>query len=556
MTDYSIVLCGAAGQGIQTIEYALTRVLKLSGYNIFATKEYMSRVRGGSNSTGIRISDKPVQSFVEKIDLLIPLDEKAVKHLEGRISRETLIVGEPENAGGRRITEVSFSKIAGEIGDRLYENMVACGLVAGLLDADFRILEEFIGKRFKGKGEDVVSKNIEAAKAGRDLSRELGVVFKVEKDSSVKEQVLATGAEAIGLGAVAGGCDFISAYPMSPSTAVLAFLAQHGHDFKIIAEQAEDEISAINMALGASYAGARAMTNTSGGGFALMQEGVSLAGMTETPIVVHVAQRPGPATGLPTRTGQEDLNLVLYSGHGEFPRIILAPGNISQGFELARKAFELADRHQSPVFILTDQHFMDSYYNTDLPDLADISVKREIVESDGDYRRYEITGSGVSPRSLPGYGDGVVCADSDEHDEEGRITESMQVRVRMNDKRMEKVKGMLSDFIGPEIMGDPDSETAVVCWGSTRNAVREAVEKTGCKIMAVHFSQLYPIPASVKQVFAGASEIFVVENNASGQFADLLEKELGITVDEKILKYDGMPFNVEELADRLRLLGN
>jgi 2-oxoglutarate ferredoxin oxidoreductase subunit alpha len=303
------------------------------------------------------------------------------------------------------------------------------------------------------------------------------------------------------------------------------------------------------MTLGAWYAGARAMVTTSGGGFALMTEGVSLAGMIESPLVVHLAQRPGPATGLPTRTEQGDLDLALYAGHGEFPRIILAPGTICEAIDLTWKAFDLADRFQVPVFVLTDQYFMDSYYNLDAPDLSEVQVAKHVIETKSDYRRYQITENGLSPRGIPGFGKGLVYVDSDEHDEAGHITEDLGVRVQMADKRLKKLDLLRNEAIEPTLIGPEAAEKIVVCWGSTRHIVEEAVASLGRDDTAVlHFGQVYPLHSRTNSLLRGAKKVVVVESNATGQFARVLGIHAGIYVKHNVLKYDGLPFAADTLA--------
>ncbi|MGA1864305.1 MAG: 2-oxoacid:acceptor oxidoreductase family protein, partial [bacterium] len=297
--DLSITLCGSAGQGIQTIEHILTRVLKLSGYNVFATKEYMSRIRGGSNSTEIRVSSRRVAAYSDRIDILVPLDKHAIAHLERRITPKTAILGEKEKLQTERdIMDIPFSKIASEIGGQIYANMIGIGVIAGLLECEQNILEDYIAGYFAKKGEEVIEKNKEAVKRGLEIGADLlnsgKIDIYIKKNTMVRDEILINGAEAVSLGAIAGGCNFISAYPMSPSTAVLTFLAQHAKEFGVVAEQAEDEIAAINMAIGAWYGGARALASTSGGGFALMEEGVSLSGMLESPVVKYT---PKPILG-------------------------------------------------------------------------------------------------------------------------------------------------------------------------------------------------------------------------------------------------------------------
>jgi len=552
----SLVLCGEAGMGIQTVEFFLTRLFGLCGYNVFATKEYMSRVRGGVNSIEIRVSSQPVRAFTENIDLLIALNKGAIEHLGDRISEQTVVLAERDvvgdDCGKGRFVETPFTKTATTIGNKIYSNVVAVGAIAGLFGIDQQMVCDYVWKYFAAKGDDVAQKNIEAVRAGFALASGADVNIKIDPDLALGEQILLSGAEAVGLGAIAGGCDFISSYPMSPSTGVLVFLAKHGGDHGIIVEQAEDEIAAINMGLGAWYAGARAMVTTSGGGFALMTEGVSLAGMIESPMVIHLAQRPGPATGLPTRTEQGDLELALYAGHGEFPRIIFAPGTLEQAFYLTARAFNLADKYQVPVFILTDQYFLDSYYNTQAFDLSGVEIERHIVRTEADYKRYELTADGISPRGVPGFGDGLVCVDSDEHDEQGHITEDSQVRIGMVDKRLGKLKLIEGDIIAPELIGGKDYSNLVLCWGSTYHVAKEALSRLGRgDTSLLHFSHVYPLHEKTTEYLQKAEKTIIVEGNATGQLAKLIRQQTGIEIDEKILKYDGLCFSVEGLADEL-----
>jgi len=563
--DISIVLCGQAGQGIQTVEFLLTRLLKLAGYHVFATKEYMSRIRGGANSTEIRISSEAVRAFVNRIDILVALDKGAVRHVEKRISPQTVILAEKEIIGGdfdqgrHRFIDVPFVKIASEIGNKVYSNVVAVGTIASFFGIEPAAVADFVKLFFSAKAGDIVQNNVEAANAGYKLGKELADSLKTDfglrPRPNVKNEILLNGAEAVGLGAIAGGCNFIAAYPMSPSTPVLVFLARHGKEFGIIAEQAEDEIAAMNIAVGAWYAGARAMVSTSGGGFALMTEGLSLAGMLESPIVVHLAQRPGPATGLPTRTEQADLELALYAGHGEFPRIIFAPGKIEDAFYLTRKAFNLADKYQVPVFVLTDQYLIDSYYNIPSLDLSEVKLEKHVVETQKYYRRHELTESGISPRGIPGYGEGLVAVDSDEHDAEGHITEDLDLRIQMVDKRLKKAESMEEETIPPELRGSADCKTLVVCWGSTYNAVSEAIDNLGRDDVALlHFKQVYPLPKGTADYLKKAGKTVIIENNATCQLGKLIKLNTGIEIENRILKYNGLGFSVEEVVERLNRL--
>jgi 2-oxoglutarate ferredoxin oxidoreductase subunit alpha len=558
----SIVLCGEAGQGIQTVEVFLTRLLKTAGYQIFASKEYMSRVRGGSNSTELRVSSRPVAAFSDKIDILIPLNKEALPHLQKRISAATKILGEKAKLllpDGIFVFDIPFSEIANEIGNSVFANMVVCGVIAGLFTIAPDLLKSTVRQFFATKRDDIVNKNLEAVDRGFQLGTELResdrIVFDISPISTIQDNIIVSGAEAVALGALAGGCNFISSYPMSPGTGVLTYLAQYSRDYPIIVEQAEDEISAINMALGAWYAGARAIVTTSGGGFALMTEGISLAGMMESPVVVHLAQRPGPATGLPTRTEQADLELVLYAGHGEFPRIILAPGNISEAFDLTQKAFQLADQFQVPVFILTDQFLVDSYCNVPVFDPNKLIVIPQIAETIPGYQRYQFTATGISPRGIPGYGEGLVGVDSDEHDEAGHLTEDLDLRVRMNQKRLQKTDLIKQAIIPPELVGNSDYRVLIIGWGSTFEVIKEALTILQRKEVAfLYFKQIFPLAREIASYLKKAAQTIVVENNATCQFGKLIQLSTGIIIRHRILKYNGMPFSVEELADQIQAI--
>lgn len=556
----SIVLAGQAGQGIETIENVLTRVLLASGYHVFATKEYMSRVRLGQNSTEIRVGPSPVQSYVDRIDVLLPLDQGALDRLRPRISPTTLVLcdeGLCIDAGKHVVVPVTATALA--TGNKIFANTVAMGTACGLIGIPLDTLELHVRREFSSKAADIIDKNIAAARKGHALGRDVvdrgEATLRVATANPTGKRILVNGAEAIALGAVAGGCTFIASYPMSPSTAVLASLAEKTKTFDIVAEQAEDEIAAVNMAVAAWYAGARAMITTSGGGFDLMTEGVSLAGMIESPLVLHVAQRPGPATGLPTRTEQGDLNLVLHAGHGDFPRVILAPATIDDGFTLAARAFDIAGKYQVPVFLLSDQYYVDSYYDVAPFDVDAVQVRDHVVTTARDYRRYALTGDGISPRGVPGRGNGLVLADSDEHDEHGHITEDFSIRTAMVDKRMRKLDGFAVDAVPPRVHGNVDGAAVLIGWGSTYHAIQEARVKLGDQAPAhVHFTQLHPLPPGTREGLARAATRILVEGNATGQFGALLAAGAGITIDHRILKYSGEPFAADGLATRVRAI--
>jgi 2-oxoglutarate ferredoxin oxidoreductase subunit alpha len=406
-------------------------------------------------------------------------------------------------------------------------------------------------------------KMAEAAEPGKEEYLKKGVEFAArwKLTGAVPVSAMAgkhrkfDGNQALALGAILGGCQFMAGYPMTPATSILDYFSKAASGLPVHFEQAEDEIAAINMVLGASYAGVRSMAATSGGGFALMQEAVSLAAMTETPVVIAVSQRPGPATGLPTRTEQADLHFVLNAGHGEFPRIIFAPGSIGEMIALTRKSFELADRYQIPVFVLTDQYFADSVqvHEEEIP--LDVG-SREYREYDRTYKRYQLTEDGISPLTFPGLSEALVRLDSDEHDEEGKITEDQGLRVRMVDKRRKKITLLQKEAVSPTFYGDRNAASFILCWGSTKHIVKEAAERLadeGFSVAVLHFGQVYPlVPEMVTSYRLEEKRLIGVENNAGGQFARLLKSELGLAVDRSVLKYDGDCFTVEELYQALK----
>lgn len=551
----TIVLSGEAGQGLQTVEEFLVETLTQETY-VFSSKEVMSRVRGGNNSVEIRISNHPIQALRYTIDLLFLFNDHALSRLLPRITSDTVIYGEPPFLKSVPETfktkPVAFLDLAKQAGNRLYENTAMFGYIAGMIGASQANAKALIEKRFGKRGEDVVKGNLTAFDLGYALGQQDPDRPKALKPVDFKPKKALTGNDALSMGAVAGGVNYVAAYPMSPGTSLMTLLEGQSRNFEILVEQAEDEIAALNMVIGAWYAGARAITTTSGGGFALMTEAVSLSGMTETPAVIHVAQRPGPATGLPTRTEQADLNLVLYAGHGEFPRVIYAPGTLQDGVTVMAKAFYMADKYQIPVFVLSDQYWLESMSQTDPLTFDPAMLESFIVKTKRDYKRYAFDPSGLSPRGIPGYGEGYVKVDSDEHDEEGTITESFDMRVAMHEKRLNKPNLMVKDFLEPKISGSSQHKDLVLSWGSTFGVIEEALSThPQWNKTHLHFTQVYPLPASLGPILEYAESITVIENNATGQFASLIQQTYGIKVDRRILKYNGEPYHIDELVSKL-----
>lgn len=556
--ELKIVIGGEAGQGIQTISVIMSKFFLRSGYYVFTEQSYQSRIRGGHNFTQVRVSTEPILSPDDGIDILMALNEDTINLHKGEVSPNGIIIYDNELIKHETIDKIFFGvplqRIAVENAKtKLAVNSSACGVLVGLLDGDFSILETLMREQFKDP--EIGEKNVLTARAGYEIGKN-------RKDFSFKTPSLANnnrllidGGSAVGFGAIVAGCRFLSAYPMTPGTAVMNYLAGHSKKYNIVVEQAEDEISAINMVLGASFAGVRSMVTTSGGGFALMVEGLSLAGMTETPCVIHIGQRPGPATGLPTRTEQAELLFVINAGHGEFPRYVTAPRDARDAFYKTIKAFNLADKYQIPSIILTDQFLIDSMETIEGLELNNIKIERYIeYNPTKDYKRHLVTESGISPRALPGTDGILVITDSDEHDEEGHITEDLEIRKKLVEKRLKRGNLLKEDIEEPIYFGVSDPDVILIGWGSTYGAIKESVDRLieeGFSIGLLHFSDVFPLPYKQLEKYKG-KRLISVEGNATGQFALLVRRETGIDIQEKILKYNGRPFTPSEIVREVK----
>ena len=569
--DYTIKIGGEAGQGIHTIGDTLGHVFARAGFHIFTDQDYESRVRGGHNFYRVRLADRPVMAPKNEVDIIVVLDKESIAlHGQELTSRGQIIYDADtlkEQHDEPSFLNIPFNKLALEHGgDKIMANTVATGAVLGMLGMDLDILLGIIGETFRKKGEKVITANRNAALAGYDHAVKgcLKCNFAVALNDKASPRMLVGGAEAIALGALASGVKFYSAYPMTPSTDIMDYLAGKEKEYGIVVEQAEDEIAAINMALGASFAGVRAMTGTSGGGFALMVEGVSLAAMTETPIVIALGQRPGPATGLPTRTEQADLHMALHAGHGEFPRFIFAPGTPEQAFFLTNKAFDLAEKYQVPAFVLFDTYLADAQWTSrgfDLERLrnTDYRIRGDAFQKLASYQRHAYGSNGVSPLAVPGDARHLVVTDSDEHDEDGHIVEDAPTRIKMVEKRLFAKLPSLQDEISPPFQyGDHGPDIVITGWGSLYGLLREAVDELSRSygIAMLHFSEIYPFPGTEKfdylELLKGAKLTICVEQNATGQFARLMRTETGYEFGALLNKYDGRPFTVESLVENLK----
>ncbi len=569
--DVNVLIGGEAGQGMQTLGQMFTQVLLKQGFFISTLQSYQSRIRGGHNYFQIRISSDPIYSMTRAVDVLLGFDISTFALHTDDIQPESICLFNrdkisPDSFVAKAISiPVPVAQLFPKAVEKeIYTNVLYLGLLSELFNCPRSVVEAVVSLGLEKKSEDVRLANISALHAGADFMKAYSLDrsrWSRIRSTRATRWLCLNGNEAIALGALAAGCQFYSAYPMTPSTSILDTMAHYSEQAGVLVEQAEDEISALNMVLGASFAGVRAMTGSSGGGFALKVEALSLAGMLEMPAVIALAQRPGPATGLPTRTEQGDLEFAIFAGHGEFPKAVLTPGNHEECFRLTAHAFNLADRFQVPVLILTDQYLADWYGN--VPPLENITIdidRGKIVRSEPDYQRYALTADGISPRAFPGEGHGLVVVDSDEHTEDGHLTEDLSVRQHMMDKRLKKIELLKNEFVMPEMFGS-GTGMAVVCWGSTWGVVRDAVsvlQAKGHEISMLHFKQVWPLPAGkIRTLFAPFSSIVVVENNATGQWAHVLQGEIGQLFPQRLLKYDGKPFLMEDLLEKLQaVLGN
>lgn len=551
--DYSVLVGGEAGQGMDTSAHLLALILKRSGFHVFTRSDYMSRIRGGHNFIQIRFSEKPLYTFSEKVDVIFALNEETIKLHAGRLKPNGVVIADEKTGGDEGILHLPLARTAKELGNSRVANTAGLGAILKYLGLPLEIAENAV---IKILGKELSDVNVKALRAGYEMI-EPKYNLKVRED----EHVLINGNQAVGLGAIAAGCKFYCGYPMTPSTGILTFMASHANEMKIVVDQVEDEVAALNMALGASYAGVRAMTGSSGGGFALMVEALSLAGMIEVPVVLINVQRPGPATGFPTRTEQGDLRFMIHAGHGEFPRMVIALRDPEDAFYQTARAFNIAEKYQVPVLLMSDQHLADSMTTKKPFDFGRIKIERHIAGEEDiageSYRRYKFTESGVSPRILPGKIPGqVVLVDSDEHDEEGHITESDEIRRKMVNKRLRKFELLKKEVEEPWLIGREKPENLVICWGSTYGAVREAVERLneeGASVGALVFGDIWPFPTKkLLEEARFAKKIIDVEQNATGQLESLIREQALLQATHKILKYDGRPFSGEEVYLRLK----
>jgi 2-oxoglutarate ferredoxin oxidoreductase subunit alpha len=546
MKEISILVGGKAGDGIRQAGHIIARLLNRIGYRIFFYDDYPSLIRGGHNFSIIRASEKRIVAHKETVDVIVALNQDAVENHKHRINTGGIILFDSKKADVEGIGS-DFMDIVKKFGGKpIMRNTAAIGALAGVLNIEWSVLEKVIM--------DAVEKDV-------DLNLKIAqhAYDRIENPSKFVPKLnqeplpLVSGNEAIALGAVKAGLNMYIAYPMTPASAVLHYLAAHENELGVVTVHPESEIGVALMALGAAYAGARAMVGTSGGGFALMTEALSLAGQGELPMVIVEAQRPGPSTGVPTYTMQGDLAFVIHAGHGEILKVVLAPGDADEAFYTAGLAMNLAWKFQIPAFVLSDKHLSESIFSFEA-DLDKVKPENPLLWNDqGEYKRYLDTQNGISPLAFPGNPAAIVKATSYEHDERGITTEEPEAISRMQRKRLRKRKALedeLEKYEAVKVYGDPDSKTALLCWGSTKGACIEVAEALDLKVVQPLILEPFPVEA-LKKALSGVDKIIDVEVNATGQLAKHIAG-YGFCIDDMILRFDGRPFTVDVLLDNVK----
>jgi 2-oxoglutarate ferredoxin oxidoreductase subunit alpha len=574
----SFLIGGEAGAGITRSGFLFAKACMRAGLNVFGTNDYQSLIRGGHNFYVVQVDADEVFSQTDNINLLLALNAETVMlHKNELVSGGGVVYDPdditlaPENQSGKnlKICPVPLKKIVWEElkEDPIMRNTIALGAAFSLLNCDLGLLDEVLRDTFKPA---VAESNIKAAKRGYDYVKDNfknDFSYRLTKtESAGKRKILISGNEAVGLGAFKAGCKFFAGYPMTPVTGLLHFMAENERKMEMLLIQPEGEIAAINMAAGANFAGVRAMTATSGGGFCLMSEGLGMTGMTETPVVIVVGQRPGPSTGLPTYSAQGDLRLVIHASQGEFPRVVISPGDVEECFIETMRAFNWAEKYQMPVIVLTDKYLVESQISVEPFDVNRVKVERGNLitgqyQGLGEYRKHEITDTGVSPRVLPSTKGAIVRTNADEHDEFGYTSEDPSMTTNMVEKRLRKLTYLAKELVErgietTKLYGPEGAQATIISWGGTKGPIREAlkhIEHEGVTVNYLQIIYLHPFPVErVEKVLSRTKKTIVIEHNKTSQLSSLIREHLLRDLDHKILKYDGRPFNPGYLAEKVK----
>ena len=567
--EFSLAIGGAAGQGIATPGSILARLFTRRGLWLNAYNAYQSIIRGGHIYLTIRLSDQRIYSHGDHLNMLLCLNQDTMnRHLRLLGAGGTAIYNSDrikpgEAAEGVQLCPMPVKKLSNRSRNKVIQNTIALGVITYLLGLDFEVLETALKLQFGRKGDAVVNENVTAARAGYDYAAANFEALPQALPTGEKPLALWTGNDALAMGGAAAGVKFYTAYPMSPATGVLHWMARNARELDIMVRQGEDEIAVANMAIGAAHVGARAMCATSGGGFALMTESVGSAAMMEIPLVFINVMRAGPSTGVPTKTEQGDLWQVLGASQGDFERLVVAPTDALDAFNSVPEIFNLCERHQCPGIVISDLLISEGTFSAD-PD--DIDLQPEIDRGDvitngaapnGEYLRYEDTESGVSPRALPGIPGYAHVVATDEHDQDGVLISdeftNPHKRRRMVEKRARKIENLVEQIPAPELSGPADADVTLIGWGSTQGVIREAIEQLAEKgVTANQLAVRWIVPFHSRAVIdavIGARRSIIVENSYSGQFYRYLRSETGLSVDGHIRKYDGEPFMPHHIVD-------
>lgn len=565
-------ITGKAGEGVMLAAKLFAQIIKRHGLANFTYLEYPSLIKGGHQTGQVYASSESATCQKRSLEALIAINQQGMQQHLSELTPETIVIynsdaGPVDKTAYQQVTQhifelPLFTLSKDNTGDLIATNIICVTLSAHLYGLDLSLTKQSILDDLAGKPQAIIDKDLKAFEVGLTLAQAKLPQLKTITPA-VDNKILVTGNEAIGLGALAGGCQFFSAYPMTPASALLHFMAEQQKNYPLVVKHAEDEIAAINQAIGASYAGVRAMTGTSGGGLALMTEAVSLTSITETPLVIMNGQRVGPATGLPTWTEQADLLFVVNMGHGDIQRIVFTPGTIAEHFELTKLAFNLAEKYQIPVFVMSDKFALESHHTLTKPNPVSTIQKTSLAEAsdlpeDNSYRRYKLTDNGISKRSIPGQPHGLHLANSYEHDEYGYATEEAEPTKNQVDKRTRKMAGVLAELPAPVLIGPAQADITLVGWGSTVLVLQELINQLakqpiGKTVNAIHLPCVWPFPVDTFTNLAKtAQKLVIVEGNASGQAEKLIRQETGINFSDRIHRYDGRPFYVEDLIEYLK----
>mgnify|MGYP003971060067 CR=1 FL=1 len=565
---------GEAGFGIKSAGMMFGKIFMKAGYEIFDYTEYPSLIRGGYNTFQLMVGVESAKSVTYHVDILIALNQQTITESLDEVSVNGVVIYDsakvklsPAKAKTKKINALGLplGELAKQAGNQLMRNVVAIGATLALVDQNLTIANRVVKNNFKSKGQKIVDQNIKALKLGFDYTKQN---YKQDficclKNLKANDNILISANESLALGALAAGLNFYVAYPMTPSSSILHFLASVAVKTGTVVKHAEDEIGVINMALGAANAGARTMVATSGGGIALMTESLGLAALTETAIVMVNVQRVGPATGMPTWTEQADLQFMIHAAPADFPRIIIAPGDTQEAFEIGAEAMNIAEIYQTPVIIISDKLIAEGNTTVSKFSTKNIKINRGKLLNQAqlskikNYRRYKLSADGISPRTIPGMKGGLYIANSDEHDDYGFSCEESKNRIDQVHKRQAKLDNFAKKMPQPKIYGNPKAKKTVVFWGSNKGVLLDAYNrlerKYQQKIKIMQLQYIWPFPTKfVTDVLTKSKDILLIENNSNAQLGNLIAQETGILIKNKFLKYDGRPFYREEIIQKLK----